>query len=234
MSNHRCAGRTCLFCKALDNQRWERKEAKTKARPDLAIYKRALEVAQTDQIEASRRTFAANNLEEMETYVLLDKQTGLCNSRTLERELSQEIQRSQRLKRQVSLCMITIEGLEDSARQHGSLAADSILRTVASTIKKAIREIDTAGRWGADKFAVILPETNTQGAQVVSERIRRRISAELSSALGPNRSMVVSVAIATYPNHARKSDELLDQAAKALNFAVIQGGNCVVQATLMH
>jgi len=235
MNNHICASRTCVFCKALDqHQRRDRKEPVVRARADEQAIKRAWEVSTASQLEATRNTLESTNLEEMESYVLLDKVTGIYNSRTLNRELAQEIQRAQRLKKPLALCMVAIDGLMEIARYQNSFSVDVVLRTIANTLKKNVREIDMPCRQAADKFAVILPETNISGAMVVAERIRRKITSELGAAHGITNKLTVSVAIAAYPLHARKQDELIDQATKALSYSMIQGGECIVQATIMH
>ena len=234
MSNHMCASRTCVFCKALDQQHRGRKEPVQRARPDEQVVKRAWEVSTATQLEATRSTLEATNLEEMESYVLLDKVTGVYNSRTLNRELAQEIQRAQRMKKPLALCMVAIDGLMEFARYQNSLSVDVILRTIASTLKRNVREIDMPCRQAADKFAVILPETNISGAMVVAERIRRKVTSELGAAHGITNKLTISVAIAAYPLHARKQDELIDQATRALSYSIIQGGENIVQANVLH
>jgi diguanylate cyclase (GGDEF)-like protein len=170
----------------------------------------------------------------METYVLLDKLTGLYNSRTLVRELEQEISRAQRLKRPLTLCMIAVDGFAEFSKYQGALGADSVLKTIATTLKNTVRDIDVPARHTLEKFAVILPETNIAGAQVAAERIKRKITTALGAGHGLSHKLIVSVSVAAYPLHARKADELIEQASKALNFAMIQGGACIVEATVMH
>jgi len=229
MNKHSCGGKTCAFCRALDRH-WEKRAGETRMRPDEKLVTRSWEVQSSIHLEMTRATLASADLEEMETYVLLDRLTGLYNSRTLKRELSQEIQRIQRSKKPLSICMVAIDGLDQYLKSNGALAGDSLLKVVASAMKKTIREIDLACRYTSERFAIILPETGPDGAKIAAERIRRSTMASLSSNYGTYNEFSVSVAIASYPVHARKPDELLEQASKALSFAMIQGGSYVGQA----
>lgn len=229
MNYHNCGINTCAFCKALDRPRQRKRGEGLTPRDEQAV-KRSWEVRNSSQIESTKHALSSSNLEEMETYILLDRVTGLYNSRSFERELNHEVQRAQRTKNPMSLCMIAVEGLDNYVQFNGSIAGDGMLKLIASGINKSIREIDSAGRYGSDTFAVILPETNNEGANVVAERIRRTISSSILTNYGPNHNLTTSVAIATYPIHARKADELVDQALKALSYAAIQGGACITHA----
>ncbi len=229
MNNHSCGGKTCAFCRALDRH-WEKRAGDARVKPDEQLLRRSWEVSSANQLEFTKNSLESKSLEEMEVYVLLDKLTGLYNSRSLERELKQEIQRAQRTKKPVSLCMIAIRGLEDFAQSNGVLAGDSLLALVASTVKRTIREIDIGCKYSSEKFAIVQPETNQDGARIAAERYRRLIYSSLSTAYGTNHPFTVSIAIASYPVNARKADELLDQTSKALNFAMIQDGSFISQA----
>jgi diguanylate cyclase (GGDEF)-like protein len=229
MTNHSCGGKTCAFCRALDRH-WEKRSGDVRIKPDEQLVKRSWEVQSANQLEFTKASLASRNLEEMEVYVLLDKLTGLYNSRSLERELRQEVQRAQRTKKPLTLCMIAIKGLDDYSKTNGSLAGDSLLALVASTLKRTIREIDIGCKYSSERFAVILPETNQDGAHIAAARYRRTIYASLSNAYGTNHPFTVSIALASYPVNARKAEELLDQASKALSYTMLQDGSFIGQA----
>ncbi len=106
-----------------------------------------------------------------------DGLTGLLNRKTWEHALNHEFQRYQRYKHTCSLIMIDIDHFKNVNDTHGHPAGDDVIRETAKVLTEGIRNIDIAGRYGGEEFAVILVDTDAQGAKVVAERLRSRIEA---------------------------------------------------------
>ena len=67
--------------------------------------------------------------------------------------------------------MVDLDGLKTINDKHGHLAGDKVIKHIAQSIKKCIRQTDIAARYGGDEFAVILPETNISEAEIIADRL---------------------------------------------------------------
>ena len=77
------------------------------------------------------------------------------------------------------------------------MAGDDVLTSIGKCIQASIRTVDMAFRYGGEEFAVILPETATEGAYLVAERIREKIEEKVFSGRS---SITASLGIASWPN----------------------------------
>ena len=102
----------------------------------------------------------------------IDVLTGLPNRRHWEEAAGNELARYQRTRRPAVVMLIDIDNFKEVNDNHGHAMGDEVLRCVASVLRHAIRDIDTPSRYGGDEFAVLLAETNVNGARDVAERIR--------------------------------------------------------------
>lgn len=107
---------------------------------------------------------------------LTDSLTGLLNRRFFDTALQTEFSRHKRTGSQLSLIMIDVDYFKKYNDYYGHLEGDDCLRKIARALKIAIeRGTDLVARYGGEEFAVILPDTNCQGALVLSERIVRSV-----------------------------------------------------------
>ena len=179
--------------------------------PPLSLIQRALTVP---QLWADART---------------DAKTGLFNSRHFNAELASELRRAGRFDRPVSVLMADLDLLRDVNNSHGHLAGDAVLRAVAETLTRELRDYDTAARFGGEEFTVLLPETDREGALAIAERIRAGVAARDIS-LAPRPGTVratISVGVATFPDDGTTREELLDASDTALYRAKLSGQNSV-------
>ncbi|NLI80052.1 MAG: diguanylate cyclase [Candidatus Riflebacteria bacterium] len=109
---------------------------------------------------------------------ITDGLTGLFLHRYFQMQLAREIKRSARYGSAVSLLMIDIDHFKRFNDTWGHQTGDRVLRGVARTVVKSIREVDLACRYGGEELAVILPETNLRQAGIVGEKIRRAVERE--------------------------------------------------------
>jgi diguanylate cyclase (GGDEF)-like protein len=155
-----------------------------------------------------------------------DGLTGLLNRRAFMERLAEEAGRSSRYERYFSLLLIDIDHFKLVNDTYGHPAGDAVLKSLSQTLKMQIRSVDIAGRYGGEEFVIILPETNSSGAQLVGERIRNVVS-KLPFML-PNGSeigLTISIGIASFPEDASEKEELLRKADEALYFAKEHGRN---------
>jgi diguanylate cyclase (GGDEF)-like protein len=117
-----------------------------------------------------------------------DALTNLANRRYLIKQLEREFDRARRYHRPLSLIYLDLDGFKNLNDQHGHLFGDEILRGVARSLKSVLRSTDLLARIGGDEFAVLLPETNIDGAKNVAQKLRKALLAygnQLSPAIPP-------------------------------------------------
>jgi diguanylate cyclase (GGDEF)-like protein len=107
---------------------------------------------------------------------IIDPLTGIYNRRYLDGHLNKIIKSLGRTSSSLSLLMIDIDFFKKYNDSYGHDAGDNCLRTVATTLAQCItRDEDFAARYGGEEFVVVLPNANKNGAQVISDRLLRRI-----------------------------------------------------------
>src|SRR5215204_2278090 len=119
----------------------------------------------------------ALQLQRAEALSVTDDLTSLYNSRYLNQVLRRESKRASRSGRPLSLLFLDLDGFKSVNDQHGHLCGSRALVEAASVIRGCARETDVAARFGGDEFALVLPDTGSEGATAVAERVRERISA---------------------------------------------------------
>jgi diguanylate cyclase (GGDEF)-like protein len=187
------------------------------------------------QVIGNQASLALQNAllhEELERLSVTDRLTELYNHGYFQERLEEEIGRATRFDHQVSLIMLDIDDFKDFNDSYGHPHGDRVLRTVSSVIKENLREIDVAARYGGEEFVVVLPETETEGARAVGERIRERVAAfPFVGGEGlPAVHKTVSLGVATFPEHADSPSALIESADQALFHAKRNGKNQVSTA----
>ncbi|HLA65177.1 MAG TPA: diguanylate cyclase [Candidatus Saccharimonadales bacterium] len=155
----------------------------------------------------------------------IDHMTGLIRREELSVTLEQEVQRSRRSERSFCLLMCDLDGLKTINDTSGHERGDAVLRGVGSAIRRSIRTVDSAYRYGGDEFVVLLPETEYRGAYLVAEKIR--IGVEELGLAAPAADMVTSISIGlvSYPEDGISAEELLLAADRAMYHAKGLGKN---------
>jgi len=168
----------------------------------------------------------ARFLEEIEVQAVTDSLTGFYNHREFKKRLADEVDRANRYGHEISLLMIDIDHFKVFNDTHGHPFGDSIIKEIVGIIRKAIRSVDIASRYGGDEFSVVLPETGGEQALIVAERIRRSVNeSPFLSPSGDSLFLSVSVGIASFPLNANTCDELIMAADDALYCAKEGGKN---------
>jgi diguanylate cyclase (GGDEF)-like protein len=107
----------------------------------------------------------------------VDEVTGLSNHRRFQEALAQELARMHRSERPTALALIDIDSFKAINDTHGHRNGDAVLQLVADTLMQVCRSTDEPARYGGDELAVILAETDLDGALTIGESIRRAVEA---------------------------------------------------------
>jgi len=175
------------------------------------------------------RNVLYDQAERLKKLSITDPLTGLLNRRYLEERLEEEISRSSRHARRVSLMMLDIDGFKTYNDTFGHIAGDTLLKLIAESIMNSVRTMDIVSRFGGDEFIVILPETDATLAAQIAERMRSEVERLAVPPRGGvergGKTATVSIGIACYPSHGDTIEVLLEQVDKALYLAKMQGKN---------
>ncbi len=163
--------------------------------------------------------------EEIEDLATIDGLTEVFTRRYFLERFSEEIKRSQARGIVFSLLLIDVDHFKRINDRYGHLTGDQILRQVGDIIRKNLREIDFAGRYGGEEFAVILPDTDLDGANFAAERIRAAAGKKPIEAYDIVTNVSLSIGISTFPENGQTVEELVDKADWALYCAKKQGRN---------
>jgi len=166
-----------------------------------------------------------------------DSLTGLGNRRGFDEHIEQEISRTKRYDRNLALAMIDIDFFKNYNDSVGHLAGDKALATIGAIIRESIRETDLAFRYGGEELAVVFPETSTESAASVAERIRSAVEKHSfeGESSQPEGSLTVSIGVSVMREDLKNledlhkcEEEFVSASDKALYKAKSLGRNRVV------
>lgn len=168
--------------------------------------------------------------EKLKTLSNTDPLTNLYNRRYFFSILEKEFERSKRYNRALSLLMIDIDFFKSVNDECGHLIGDKILTIVSRILKTNLRKIDICARYGGEEFAILLPETDLNGATSVANRNIMDVSEQdLSDICSKLKIITISIGIACLPdNNIKDIDTFIKCADEALYSAKKQGRNRVV------
>jgi diguanylate cyclase (GGDEF)-like protein len=159
----------------------------------------------------------------------LDELTGSYNRRCIMRMLDEEITRARRTGTPCSIALIDLDWFKRINDAYGHPTGDEVLRTFAITTFANIRGIDRFGRYGGEEFLLVLPETPSDGAAQILDRLRMIIADLDWSAFSPGMRVTISAGItALQPDET--PDTFLARADGALYSAKARGRNQIARA----
>jgi two-component system cell cycle response regulator len=161
---------------------------------------------------------------------ITDALTGLFNRRYMETHLAALVEQAAARGKPIALLLLDIDYFKAINDGHGHDAGDDVLREFALRIRKAIRNIDLACRYGGEEFVIVMPETDMAVATMVAERLRRRIATEPFSIQQGTRNLdvTISIGIAAHSGADDNAPAMLKRADIALYRAKRDGRNRVV------
>jgi diguanylate cyclase (GGDEF)-like protein len=170
----------------------------------------------------------AMQLHQAKTMASTDGLTGIYNRRGFETRIIESLAAAERNGLGLALLMIDIDHFKKLNDEFGHLLGDEVLRQVARLFTQHIRKNDLVCRYGGEEFAILLPETHTERALAVAEKLRRVVQEHQFP--GVPRPVTISLGVADFPNHSRTRDELVRAADSALYVAKVNGRNRIETA----
>src|SRR3954463_7320424 len=179
------------------------------------------------RLEQAEKQLAAQavELKAHESEARTDSLTGLANRRAFDDELKRRFGEWQRKGTPCTLVLMDIDFFKKFNDTHGHQVGDEVLRQFAKVLAKQSREMDVPCRYGGEEFAVILPDTDSQNACKVAERIRAAIEASRTQCEGKSLKVTCSLGVSSFladddvPRLIRRADDALYTSKKA-------GRNC--------
>src|SRR5713101_6246052 len=160
---------------------------------------------------------------------ITDALTGLYNRRYMETHVGTLVDQALARGKPLSVLILDIDYFKSINDTHGHDAGDDVLREFAIRIRKSIRGIDLACRYGGEEFVVVMPETDLAVATIVAERLRRRIASEPFPIQQGARAIEVTISVGIAGlGGADNAASVLKRADQALYRAKRDGRNRVV------
>lgn len=159
-------------------------------------------------------------LEKVNANTNIDAITTLSNHRGFQEILSQELNKAEADGTSLSIVMLDINNISKINRELGHAKGDEVIKLVAEKVKHNIRSTDSAGRYGGDEIAIILPNTSTDEAKYIAEYLTYSLSCCFVDDVGP---VKVAVGIATYPECTKDQEKLLILAEQAMYISQARG-----------
>lgn len=162
----------------------------------------------------------------------IDGLTEIYNHRYFQERLVDELERAARYGRSFATVMFDIDDFKKFNDTWGHQEGDRLLKWFAGLCGASVRGIDVLARYGGEEFVVVLPETSSDEAIVVAERIRAATEKQSVAVFGKNKRTTVSAGVACYPEHGGSHHALVLSADAALYSAKQQGKNrvCLYQS----
>lgn len=162
----------------------------------------------------------------------LDGLTGLWNRRFFDQRWTEEVARSIRHGKPLSVALLDVDHFKSVNDTFGHPAGDAVLQGVARLVQQMCRSTDVACRYGGEEFVIVMPETGPEDAKVLCERIRTAIEGA-TWPRHPQRTITASLGVAGTSGLTSESlESWVEQADKALYSAKHAGRNRVVCADL--
>jgi two-component system cell cycle response regulator len=157
-----------------------------------------------------------------------DELTGLYNRRYFERHLAIMLDKAQEQGRDMALMLIDMDFFKSVNDTHGHDTGDAVLREFSLRLRRNIRGVDLACRFGGEEFVVLMPDTDYRQAQNVAERVRNAVAERGFETASHALSVTVSVGVALNESPTDTPELLLKRADVALYRAKREGRNRVV------
>jgi diguanylate cyclase (GGDEF)-like protein len=192
--------------------------------PDTATMERRIETAAAVVRNVIEFNYHFENL------TSIDSLTGVYNRQFFDRQMPVEIERAMRSGASLSMLVLDLDDFKRVNDELGHKKGDEALVAVAEIVRRNLRKVDLAFRYGGEEIVILLPGTPEFEAVHTAERLRRVIQQYRGflDHRGGTREITVSVGVAVYPDTAKTADELFVQADEAMYRAKQRGKNQVV------
>ena len=159
----------------------------------------------------------ASRMQRTQRLTVTDDLTQLFNSRYLSEVLRREGRRAVRTRRPLSLLFIDLDGFKEFNNTYGHQCGSRALVEAGAVIRSCVRATDVVARFGGDEFSVVLPDTGSDRAMAVADRVRTRLASHrFLASEGFNCRLTASAGVATLPELVPTVDRLLRAADDAM------------------
>lgn len=194
----------------------ERNELLARVRTQIRRYRYAAELRQS----------VTNTL----ALAVTDELTGLYNRRYFDRHLALMLDKAREQDRDMALMLIDMDFFKAVNDTYGHDTGDAVLREFSVRLRRNIRGVDLACRFGGEEFVVLMPDTDYRQAQNIAERVRNAVAERPFDIGRPGRALAVTVSVGVALNEAKDDtpETMLKRADVALYRAKGEGRNRVV------
>jgi len=165
---------------------------------------------------------------ELHRLSITDGLTGLYNRKHMMDLFDMEFIRTQRYQIPFAVLIADLDHFKSINDTYGHLAGDAVLRRISDTLTQSVRACDHIGRYGGEEFLAILPNTGSDGAVDMAERIRQEISQVKFFNDGNAFSMTLSMGVAVCLDSDDSVEGIINRADDALYRAKANGRNQVI------
>lgn len=210
---------------AKGNYRWVRTTGKAYQKDGITI-----SISGAVQDITEKKMYEDELHESREIYKKLsfiDVLTNLHNRRHFDEQLRKEVKRASRYHQPLTLLFFDIDNFKMLNDDHGHTDGDNVLSLFSKILKKWIRVVDFAHRYGGEEFTAILPSTALNEGVIVAEKIRHELSKEtVLMVSGKELQVTVSVGVAEY-QYEESLEQFIQRADKLMYKAKSEGKNKV-------
>lgn len=164
---------------------------------------------------------------QMQEFATTDNLTGAFNRLYFNRRLEEEFKAAQDGGYELSLAMLDIDHFKRFNDTYGHLFGDKVLKSICQTINGSIRDQDIMARFGGEEFVILFPNTSISEAYEIVENIRENIKHTTVNENEVCVSVTASLGLASFPQNASDTIDLIKNADDALYDAKNSGRNCV-------
>jgi len=156
-----------------------------------------------------------------------DPLTGLYNRLAFERIATKLWTNANMRGVPLAVAIFDLDNFKYVNDRYGHVIGDEVLKEISAVIKNSLRDGDVVFRYGGEEFLVLLPETDSNGANKALERIRKRVEENVFTKAGIK--LTISIGVAVYPDDSPLTmEETIEFADKAMYVAKAKGKNRVV------
>ncbi len=158
-----------------------------------------------------------------------DGLTGLYNQTHFFQMLEDHLKKAKRYNEVFSLLLFDIDNFKNYNDNNGHINGSGAIKKVGHIVADTFRTFDIAARYGGDEYVIFLPNTDKIGAFLAGDRLRERIAKSKFPGMEkqPQKSITISMGIASFPEDADTREKILDRADKALYHSKENGRNKV-------
>jgi diguanylate cyclase (GGDEF)-like protein len=185
------------------------------------------------RIERAYSTHLEELSQRLRSLAYRDSLTDLYNHRYFHEQLGHEVERANRYGRPISVILMDLDHFKEVNDTYGHLVGDKLLSFIGQVISNQVRGADIAARYGGDEFAILLPDTPREQAEITARKLAKAITTSRTyvGLLGTGVPLSASFGIAACPDEARTVTELLQLADDRLYAA--KDGRLIAQGQVI-